>query len=181
MIRIQNFIFILWKFLEMSKLVHSVLKISWGQMPQMPPGCTTAQTLPANKANSQANHILCLGLSVWFLTSKGFFSIETLPHVINLLFRRIQHSFWQFIVEFKMCSCNVPFQTSHKFSSYCHFLCNSCVSRSTNKLYSLFTCTDWLNFCAILNALEVTGPSNNRSTDVRTKKLLFCKTRDGNF
>jgi len=38
MIRIQNFNFIIQKFLQMSKLLCNVLKISWGgQMPQMPP------------------------------------------------------------------------------------------------------------------------------------------------
>jgi len=40
MIRIQNFNFIMWKFLQMSKLLCSVLKVSGGQMPQMHPhGC----------------------------------------------------------------------------------------------------------------------------------------------
>ena len=37
MIRIENFIFILWKFLQMSKLPCKILKISGQQMPQMPP------------------------------------------------------------------------------------------------------------------------------------------------
>jgi len=37
MIRIQIFNFIIWKFLQMSKLLCNVLKISGRQMPQMPP------------------------------------------------------------------------------------------------------------------------------------------------
>ena len=37
MIRIQNFNLIIWKFLQMSKLLYTILKISGGQMPQMPP------------------------------------------------------------------------------------------------------------------------------------------------
>jgi len=37
MVRMQNFDFIIWKFLHMSKLLCNVLKISGGQMPQMSP------------------------------------------------------------------------------------------------------------------------------------------------
>ena len=38
MIRMQYFNFIIWKFLQMSKLLCNVLKISGGgEMPQMPP------------------------------------------------------------------------------------------------------------------------------------------------
>jgi len=37
MIGIQNFNFIIWKFLQMSKLLYNILKISGEQMPQMPP------------------------------------------------------------------------------------------------------------------------------------------------
>jgi len=37
MIRIQNFNFIIWKFLQMSKLLYNILKISGGD--KRPPGC----------------------------------------------------------------------------------------------------------------------------------------------
>jgi len=37
MIRIQNFSFIIGKFLQMPKLLYNVLKISGGKVPQMPP------------------------------------------------------------------------------------------------------------------------------------------------
>jgi len=42
-IRIQNFNFIVWKFLQMSKLLYNVLKIPGGAKdPNAPPGCAPA-------------------------------------------------------------------------------------------------------------------------------------------
>jgi len=47
--RIQNFNFVIWKFLQMSKLLYNVLKSSGGQMPEMPPpGCAPGEISAAD-------------------------------------------------------------------------------------------------------------------------------------
>jgi len=50
MIRIQYFNFIIWKFLQMPKLLCNVLKISGGQMPKCPPPLVA----PCPKSSSYA-------------------------------------------------------------------------------------------------------------------------------
>ena len=53
MIRIQNFNFIIWKFLQMSKFLYNILKISGEQMPQMPPWLDAWSLLSGLVLNSQ--------------------------------------------------------------------------------------------------------------------------------